>query len=82
MADLGTDAYEQEFTLTLMASEGETLELIDQALERIRTKKFGSCLECGGVITKKRLSALPYAQHCIRCAEKLETGMGRPIQPR
>lgn len=82
MADLGTDAYEQEFTLSLMASEEETLELIEQALERIRTKRFGSCLECGSVITKKRLTALPYAPHCIRCAEKMETGMGRPVQPR
>jgi DnaK suppressor protein len=83
MADLGTDAYEQEFTLSLMASEEETLELIEQALQRIRSKKFGMCEECGGVIAKKRLEALPYAATCIRCAEKLENGsIGRPRQPR
>jgi DnaK suppressor protein len=83
MADLGTDAYEQEFTLSLMATEGETLDLVERALERIRLKKFGSCEECGGVIAKKRLEALPYAATCIRCAEKLENGdSGRPRQPR
>jgi DnaK suppressor protein len=83
MADLGTDAYEQEFTLSLMASEEGTLELIEQALQRIRGKKFGVCEECGGVIAKKRLEALPYAATCIRCAEKLENGaIGRPRQPR
>ena len=83
MADLGTDAYEQEFTLSLMASEEETLELVELALDRIRTKKFGICEECGGVIAKKRLEALPYAATCIRCAEKLENGeTGRPRQPR
>ena len=83
MADLGTDAYEQEFTLSLMASEEETLELIEQALQRIRSKKFGMCEECGGVIAKKRLEALPYAATCIRCAEKLENGsIGPPRQAR
>ncbi|MFM7035167.1 MAG: TraR/DksA family transcriptional regulator [Planctomycetia bacterium] len=83
MADLGTDAYEQEFTLSLMASEGETLELVERALDRIRAKKFGACEECGGAIAKKRLEALPYAATCIRCAEKLENGdAGRPRQPR
>ena len=83
MADIGTDAYEQEFTLSLMANEEETLELVEAALERIKTKKFGTCEECGGVIAKKRLEAIPFAAMCIRCAEKMESGgMGRPRQPR
>ncbi|MFM7205419.1 MAG: TraR/DksA family transcriptional regulator [Planctomycetaceae bacterium] len=83
MADIGTDAYEQEFTLSLMANEEETLELVEQALERIRRKKFGTCEECGGVIAKKRLEAIPFASMCIRCAEKMENGgTDRPRQPR
>jgi len=83
MADIGSDAFEQEFTLSLMASEEDTLELIEQALERIRRKTYGTCEECGGVIAKKRLTALPYASTCIRCAERRETDAGfRPRQPR
>ena len=83
MADIGSDAYEQEFTLSLMATEEETLELVEQALQRIRAKKFGICEECGGVIAKKRLEAIPFAPLCIRCAEKLEGDQGgRPRQPR
>ena len=87
MADIGSDAYEQEFTLTLMATEEDTLDLVEQALERIRTRRFGTCEECGGVIAKKRLEAIPFAPTCIRCAEKLENGgfggsAGRPRQPR
>jgi RNA polymerase-binding transcription factor DksA len=83
MADIGTDAYEQEFTLTLMASEEGTLEMVEQALERIRAKTFGICEECEGVISKKRLEAIPFAALCIRCAEKLEQPSGhRPRQPR
>lgn len=81
MADIGSDAYEQEFTLSLMACEEGTLDLVQQALGRIRARTYGTCEECGGVIAKKRLEAIPFAPLCIRCAEKLETG-GRPRQPR
>jgi RNA polymerase-binding transcription factor DksA len=83
MADIGSDAYEQEFTLSLMASEEGTLELIEQALDRIRTRRYGICEECEGVISKKRLEAIPFAATCIRCAEKLEHHHdSRPRQPR
>ena len=83
MADVGTDAYEQEFTLSLMANEEETLELVEAALARIKAKTFGNCEECGGVIAKKRLEAIPFAAMCIRCAEKMESGSyDRPRQPR
>ena len=83
MADIGSDAFEQEFTLSLMATEEETLDLVEQALARIRDRTYGVCEECGGVIAKKRLEAIPFAPHCIRCAEKLESGpSGRPRQPR
>ena len=81
MADIGSDAYEQEFTLSLMATEEGTLDLVQQALGRIRARTYGTCEECGGVIAKKRLEAIPFAPLCIRCAEKLENG-GRPRQPR
>ena len=82
MADIGSDAYEQEFTLSLMASEEGTLEQIEEALERIRSRTFGICEECEGVIAKKRLEAIPFAALCIRCAEKQEQGGLRPRQPR
>jgi len=81
MADIGSDAYEQEFTLSLMASEEGTLEQVEEALERIRAKTYGFCEECEGVISKKRLEAIPFASMCIRCAEK-EEAVSRPRQPR
>lgn len=83
MADIGSDAFEQEFTLSLMASEEGTLEQIEHALDRIRSRTYGTCEDCGGVIAKKRLEAIPFASLCIRCAEKQEQGHGvRPRQPR
>ncbi len=69
MADVGSDNFEQEFTLGLMENEEGTLKKIEAALERIEEGDYGSCVECGRVIPKLRLNAIPYASHCVKCAE-------------
>lgn len=72
MAELGSDNFEQEFTLSLMATEEDTLLRIEEALERIEEGTYGKCTECSGVIPKLRLNAIPFTPMCIRCAEELE----------
>lgn len=72
MAELGSDNFEQEFTLSLMQTEGDTLGLIEEALMRIEDGQYGKCVECDGVIPKTRLNALPFTPMCIRCAERIE----------
>jgi DnaK suppressor protein len=72
MADLGSDNFEQEFTLSLMETEGDTLDRIEAALERIEEGSFGVCEQCDGVIPKSRLNAIPYAPLCIKCAQMNE----------
>lgn len=74
MADVGSDAYEQENTLSLMEAEEDTLELVEAALERIEERNYGLCVECGSRIPKARLNAIPYAALCIRCASQSEGG--------
>lgn len=74
MADLGTDNFEQEFTLSLMQNEEEALGEIESALERIEEGTYGACVECSGVIPKTRLQAIPYTPHCVKCASKLQGG--------
>lgn len=72
IADLGSDTYEQHNTLLLMSSEGEVLEQIEEALERIEDGVYGTCIECNKVIPKTRLNALPYTPYCVKCASELE----------
>jgi DnaK suppressor protein len=72
MADLGSDNYEQEFTLSLMENDEGTLEAIELALERIEDGTYGQCDECGVKIPKARLNAIPHAPTCVKCAEQLE----------
>ena len=72
MAELGSDNFEQEFTLSLMETEEGTLGAIETALKRVEEAVFGKCSECGGVISKTRLNAIPYTPLCIKCAEAQE----------
>ena len=72
MADVGSDNFEQEFTLSLMENDESTLELIESALERIEEGVYGQCVECGKKVPKTRLKAIPYTPHCVKCASQLE----------
>jgi RNA polymerase-binding transcription factor DksA len=72
MADIGSDNFEQEFTLSLLETEENTLDLIEAALERIEDRVYGICEECEGPIKKSRLNAIPYTSMCIQCAEASE----------
>jgi RNA polymerase-binding transcription factor DksA len=65
MADIGTDNYEQEFTIGLIAGERETLKDIDAAIERIDQKTYGICLATHKPISKARLNAKPWANYCL-----------------
>src|SRR5437764_9824509 len=47
MADVGTENYDQEFTLSLIENEQETLDQIQDALVRLEAGHFGRCEECG-----------------------------------
>lgn len=69
MADIGSDNFEQEFSLTLMQTEESTLDAIELALERIEDGKYGICEECEVKIPKARLNAIPYTTVCVKCAQ-------------
>ena len=74
MADLGTDNFEQEFTLGLIQNEEQALDEIGAALDRLTQGTFGRCEDCQKEIPRPRLQALPYARYCVECARKHEQG--------
>lgn len=79
-ADVGTDNYEQEFTLDLLESERVLLAEIDEALERIEAGTFGICIGTHKPINKPRLRARPWAKYCIEYARLVEQGLVNPDQ--
>jgi len=74
MADVGTDNFEQEFTLGLIESERQTLREIQEALVRIDNGSYGICLGTGRQIPKVRLEAVPWAKYTIEYKRLLDSG--------
>jgi len=74
-ADLGSDNYELEFTLTLMEGERELLKEIDDALKRIDEGVYGMCEATGEVIARDRLQFEPWARYTVEYASLLEKGL-------
>jgi len=72
MADVGSDAYDQDLKLGLSASERERVVDIDAALVRIAEKTYGVCESTGEAIVMARLHAKPWARFSIAAARKLE----------
>lgn len=51
--------------------ESEKIPQIIMALQKIEKGTYGKCHHCGKDIAEARLDAIPYAQACIECQEKL-----------
>jgi len=76
MADMGSDTFEQDFTLGLIENEEQELGAIEEAMERIEEGTFGVCEECSKFIPKERLKALAHAALCLECKKKEEGESG------
>lgn len=70
--DIATDAVDRTLLDSLSTQDANRLKLIDNALDRIRTGKYGICLSCGKEIPKERLESIPYAFMCVNCASAAE----------
>ena len=74
MADKGTDHFEQEFTLSLVENDEETLQWIADALDRIELGVYGACEQYERKIPKQRLNVLPFTAYCVKCASEIQAG--------
>lgn len=72
MADMGTDNYEQEFTLGLVEKDRNLLKEINSALAKIMNGTYGLCEGTGKPISSARLEAAPWARFSIEWARQLE----------
>ena len=66
----GTDAMEREKTFLFASREGKFLNYLEDALKRIEKGEYGYCTDCGKLIEKERLEAVPHAQLCVQCKTK------------
>jgi DnaK suppressor protein len=75
LADKAANSYTKEFLFGMTNTDRTILNLIDEALKRIRINEYGSCLTCQEEMQQKRLEAVPWAKNCISCQEKIEQGL-------
>ena|ERR1051325_3565829 len=75
IADKATNSYTKEFLFKKSNDDRFIMQLIQEALERMDSGEFGTCVACGGEMQQKRLDAVPWARHCIGCQEKQEQGV-------
>jgi DnaK suppressor protein len=75
IADRAASSYNKEFLFSQSNNDRQLLQMVENALARIREGSFGECIQCGKEINAKRLEAVPWTRHCIECQEKLEQGL-------
>ena len=83
MAEMGSDAWDLDFSLQLVESDQGVLEEISHALKKVDSGSYGLCELClaqglpetKAKIPKTRLQAIPHARNCVECERKKELGL-------
>ncbi|MDP1711456.1 MAG: TraR/DksA C4-type zinc finger protein [Candidatus Nanopelagicaceae bacterium] len=71
-ADAGTKTFEREHEMSLVINARDMVLQTERALERIDSRTYGRCEECGNPIGKARLQVFPRATLCMLCKQKEE----------
>ncbi len=77
MADAGTDTFDRDFALSMVASEQEALSEIDAAIKRIHDGTYGICEITQKPIAKDRLLAVPFTRYTAEAQKDLERNRHR-----
>jgi DnaK suppressor protein len=75
IADKASNSYTKEFLFSLSNSERDMLQLVEEAIARLDSDRYGTCEVCEDEVDKKRLEAVPWAKRCVTCQEKQEQGL-------
>jgi len=74
--DAGSDAYDRDFALSVLAKEQDALYEIEQALRRIAAGTYGFCEMSSRKIPQARLEAIPFARLTVECQAQWEKEYG------
>ncbi len=70
--DLCVQSYSKEQVYSLCERDRQLLNMVKDALVKLRQNSYGLCEECEGPINEKRLEALPWVRLCINCQNRKE----------
>ncbi len=76
-ADAGTDSFDRDFALSLVSSEQDALNEIEQAIRRIKEGNYGVCEVTGKPIPAERLAAVPFTRYSVQGQTEYEKNLRR-----
>jgi DnaK suppressor protein len=71
--DASADSARMEVSAAVAAAARQALIDVEEALDRIRTGRYGRCTQCAADIPVERLFAIPQAGLCMRCQCRAES---------
>ncbi len=74
-------SHDEFVSLRLNSLDYGQLRLVEEALDRVRSGDYGSCMACEQPIPPKRLQALPWARYCVPCQEVIGLNQEEDLQP-
>lgn len=78
-ADAATDSFDRDFALSLVSSEQDALNEVEEAIQRIKSGSYGICEVTGEAIAKERLEAVPFARFSVEGQAEYEKNKRRKI---
>jgi DnaK suppressor protein len=75
LADKANGSFTKESLFQQSDSDRAILGLVQAALQRADQGGFGQCVERGEPVEKKRLEAVPWGRHCLRCQKVRDKGL-------
>ena len=76
-ADAGTDTFDRDFALSLVSSEHDALNEIEEAILRIKDGSFGICEVTNKRIPAARLAAVPFTRFSVEGQSEHEKNSGQ-----
>ena len=73
-SDAGTETFDRDLALSMVANDQEALEEIEEAIDRIFDGSYGICLETQKPINKNRLKAVPFTRFSVEGQNQYERG--------
>ena len=72
IADDATEVFENAKNQALRQNLQRLLGQVNDALAKFEKGTYGLCEDCGEMIARARLKALPYATLCLKCQRQRE----------
>jgi DnaK suppressor protein len=69
--DQASVSHQEFLSLEMNRISYNQFKLVEEALARLQSGTYGTCSRCEGLISVKRLKAVPWASRCIACEEQM-----------